>query len=185
MPLVAALKNDPLLGPYLKSACVERGMAATISPDIAPEDIVIISPDEYYNSPIGLASHQPTPKSPDCLVVVKCHNGEFLIFVVELRDIGSPKGFTPTEIRSKFLTCLNDFMRGVLGAHFNRDDIVLQQPRLLFVSDPYNQRQGAAPSSRYNQSTRMDALLTLPPLRFDRYFLAIEPHINDPLIRPC
>lgn len=185
MPLIAALKNDPLLAPFLKSVCAERGMAATISPDIAPDDIVIISPDGYYNSVLGLARHQPTPKSPDCLVVVKCHSGEFLVFVVELRAIGSPRGFTPAEIRGKFLTCLNDFMRGVLGEHFNRDDIVLQRPRLLFVSDPYDQRQNPARSSQYNQTARMDALLTLPPLRFDRYVLAIEPHLHDPLIRPC
>jgi hypothetical protein len=185
MPLIAALRADPLLAPFLKSACAERGMAATISPDIAHEDIVIISPDGYYNSALGRARHQPTPKSPDCLVVVKCRNGEFLVFVIELRDIGSPRGFTPAEIRGKFLTCLTDFMQGVLGEHFNREDIRLQRPRLLFVSDPYNQRQNPAPSSRYNQTTRMDALLTVPPLRFDRYLLAIEPHLHDPLIRPC
>lgn len=185
MPLIAALKSDPLLAPFLKSACAERGMAATISPNIAPDDIVIISLDGYYNSPLGLTRHQPTPKSPDCLVVVKCHNGEFLVVVVELRAIGSPRGFTPTEIRGKFLTCLNDFMRGVLGEHFNREDIVLQRPRLLFVSDPYDQRRSAIPPSRYNQTARMDALLTVPPLRFDRYVLAIEPHVTDPLIRPC
>lgn len=185
MPLVAALKNDPLLGPFLKSACVERGMAATISPNIAPEDIVIISPDGYYNSPLGLRRHRPTPKSPDCLVVVKCHTNEFLIYVVELRDISSSKGFDLAEIRGKFLTCLNDFMRGVLGTHFNRQDIVLQCPRLLFVADPYDQRQNPARNRRFNQPSRMDALLAVPPLRFDRYILAIEPKYEDPLIEPC
>lgn len=179
MPLVAALKNDPLLAPFLKSVCAERGMTATVSPDIAPEDIVIISPDGYYNS-----LNQNRPKSPDCLVVVRCGSGEFLVFVVELRAIGSARGFIPNEIRDKFLTCLNDFMQGVLGAHFNQEGVVLRQPRLLFVSDPYGQRQNPE-RSRFNQPSRIDALLTLPPLRFDRYFLAIESHVNDPLIQPC
>lgn len=180
MPLVAALKSDPLLRPFLKSTCIERGMAATISPDIAPDDIVIISPDGYYNS-----LQQNRPKSPDCLVVVRCRNGEFLVFVVELRAIGSASGFELAEIRTKFLTCLNDFMRGVLGRHFNREDIVFQQPRLLFVADPYGQRQDPERNSRYNRSTRMDALLTVRSLRFDGYLLAIEPHTNDPIINPC
>ena len=76
-------------------------------------------------------------------------------------------------------------MQGVLGAHFNRDDIVLQRPRLLFIADPYGQQQDPERNSRYNRSTRMDALLSVRPLRFDRYLLAIEPHVNNPLIRPC
>ncbi|MEJ7662920.1 MAG: hypothetical protein WKG07_26885 [Hymenobacter sp.] len=76
-------------------------------------------------------------------------------------------------------------MRGVLGRHFNREDIVFQRPRLLFVADPYGQRQDPERNRRFNQPTRMDALLAVPPLRFDRYLLAIEPHVNDPLIRPC
>jgi len=180
MPLIAALRADPLLAPFLKSTCAERGMAATISPDIAPEDIVIISPDGYYNS-----LYQNRPKSPDCLVVVKCRNGEFLSFVVELRDTNSAKGFGVKEARDKFLTCLNDFMRGVLGTHFNRQDIVLRRPRLLFVADPYGYRKDPERTNRYNRSTRMDALLSVPPLWFDGRPLAIEPHETDPLIRPC
>lgn len=180
MSLIAALKSDPIIQPFLKSTCDERGMAASISPTIAPEDIVIISPDRYYNS-----LRQKRPKSPDCLIVVRCNSGEFLVFVVELRDISSPKGFEPTAIRTKFLTCLTEFMQGVLGHHFNRQDIILKRPRLLFVSDPYGQRQNTEQNKSFNQSTRMDALLAVPPLRFDRYLLAIEPHVYDPLIRPC
>ena len=49
------------------------------------------------------------------------------------------KGFKIADIRERFLTCLPGFMQGVLGAHFNREDIVLQRPRLLFVADPYGQ----------------------------------------------
>ena len=180
MPLIAALRNDPLLQPFLKATCVEHGMAATVNAGIAPEDIVIISPDGYYNS-----LRQNRPKSPDCLIVIRCHDGEFLVFLVELRDIGSPKGFEPTVIRDKFLTCLTDFMQGVLGVHFNRDDITLQRPRLLFVSDPYGQRQDPERISRYNRTTRMDALLAVPPIRFDGRLLAIEPRVDNPLINPC
>ena len=182
MPLVAALKNDARIAPFLKTTCAERGMAATVSPVIAPDDIVIISPDGYYNSAAGPLN---PPKSPDCLVVVRCHNGEFRVFVVELRDISSARGFTLDGIRDKFLTCLTDFMQGVLGAHFNREDIVLQRPRLLFVADPYGQRQDPDRNRRFNRSTRMDALLTVPPLRFDGRLLGIEPHHENPLINPC
>lgn len=180
MPLVTALKREPLIASHLKATCAEHAMGATISPDIALDDIVIISPDGYYNS-----LRQNRPKSPDCLIVVRCHDGKFMVFLVELRDIGSPKGFEPAAIRAKFLTCLTDFMQGVLGAHFNRPDIELQRPRLIFVSDPYGQRQDPERISRYNRTTRIDALLTVPPIRFDGRLLAIEPRVENPLIRPC
>ena len=49
------------------------------------------------------------------------------------------KGFKIADIHERFLTCLTGFMQGVLGAHFNREDIELQRPRLLFVADPYGQ----------------------------------------------
>ena len=95
------------------------------------------------------------------------------------------KGFKIADIRERFLTCLTGFTQGVLGAHFNREDVVLQRPQLLFVTDSYGQQQDLERNSRYNRSTRMDALLTVPPLRFDGRLLGIEPRHDNPLIRPC
>lgn len=186
MPLVVALKSDLLIAPFLKVACIERGMAATISPTIAPDDIVIISPDAYYNSAVGHARHAKAdgnpPKSPDCLVVVRCHDGTFSTFIVEPRDISNQRGFTVAEIQAKFNTCLHDFMEGVLGGHFNQPDYALNKVRLLFVSDPYG---GQTQRKQYERSPKLDLLLTLPPFRFDGRRLGIEHHPTDPLIRPC
>ena len=189
MPLVAALRNDPLLQPFLKDACAEHGMAATVSSAIAPDDIVIISPDGYFNSAIGHAQHaeldgQP-PKSPDCLVVVRCHDGTFSIFVIELRDILNQRGFRIEDIRAKFNTCLHDFMEGVLGTHFNNTDYRLNKVRLLFVSDPYGGREHQKQRVQYSKGPKLDLLLTLPPFRFDGRPLGIQHHATDPLISPC
>lgn len=189
MPLVAALKRDPLITPHLKTACAERGMAASISPTIATDDIVIISPDSYYNSAIGHRDHAEAdgnpPKSPDCLVVVRCADGTFSIFVVELRNIVNQRGFTVEEIRTKFNTCLHDFMEGVLGRHFNNADYQLNKVRLLFVSDPYGDREPQNQRAQLSRGPKMDLLLTLPPFRFDNRRLGIEHHPTAPLIRPC
>ena len=187
MPLVAALKADTFLQPFIRPECDEpgRGFRVTISAELATDDVVIIKPDAYYNSPHG---PRPAPKSPDCLVVVRCETGEFQVFLVELRDIRGPLGFSVEEIREKFNTCLHDFMEGVLGSHFNRADIRFSAIRLLFVTDPYGQQQDQERNNRFNRSTKMDALLALNsgrPFRFDGRRLGIEHHINDPAITRC
>lgn len=188
MPLVTALRNDPLLQPFLKNSCAERGMAATISPGIDSDDIVIISPDDYFNSAIGHARHEVDghlPKSPDCLVVVRCHDGTFSIFIVELRDIKNREGFRTKDIQEKFRTCLHDFMQDVLGAHFIDTDYRLNEVKLLFVSDPYGQRSSPENQEQYTRSPKLDVFLGLRPFHFDGRKLGIDHRVHDPLIRPC
>lgn len=189
MPLVAALKRDPLIASFIKDSCAEHGMAATVSHGIASEDIVIISPDGYYNSAIGHRLHAQgdgnPPKSPDCLVVLRCHDGTFSLYVIELRDILNQRGFTIEEIQTKFNTCLHDFMEGVLGTHFNNTTYRLNKVRLLFVSDPYGGREYQKQRVQFSRGPKLDLLLTLPPFRFDGRRLGIEHHPTDPLIRPC
>lgn len=187
MPLVAALKNDPFLQPFTRAQCDEPGreFRVNISAELTADDVVIIKPDAYYHSP---QAPKPAPKSPDCLIVVRCHSGEFQVYLVELRDIRGPLGFRVEEVREKFNTCLHDFMEGVLGAHFNRADVRFKAIHLLFVTDPYGQQQDQERNSRFNRNTKMDALLALNsgrPFRFDGRRLGIEHRISDPAITRC
>ena len=61
-----------------------------------------------------------TPKSPDCLIVQKCANEQYKIYVVELRNVKSQKNkyIDRSGIRAKFETCLLDFMSDRFRPYF-------------------------------------------------------------------
>ena len=183
LPLLDALRADALIQPFLKAACAEHRAGAGLSPALRPEQVVIISPDDYYNARVP---YPDTPKSPDCLVVVQCTDGTYTVYVVELKDVRHPRSLVLKDIRQKFETCLGDFMSNVLRAHFFRTDIVLRGVRLLLVANPYENVQGRDP--RLDKNSRFDALLALTaghPLRFAGQRLGIKPNERNPLIAPC
>ncbi|WP_156109213.1 hypothetical protein [Hymenobacter sp. APR13] len=126
--LINNLRSFALILPHIKDECCENGFAACVDPAINKDDFIIIKVDEYYNS---LSIKRPP--SPDCLIIIRCSQGDFNIYIVELRDIASSEGFEIEKIREKFLTCLNDFMMGVLSQFFLNTTHVLKKPRLFLL----------------------------------------------------
>ncbi len=179
LPLLNALRADARIQPFLKHTCAEHGVGATLSPTLRAEEYVIISPDGYYNS----LNIKYRPKSPDCLVVVRCADGAHKVFVIELKDIDGAR-FEPNDIREKFSTCLGDLMSGVLGQHFNRPDVQIRSVKLYFVAAPYGPRSDRT-VSRTDRTTKLDVLLTLPPFLYNGRRCGIEHKMPDPLIQPC
>lgn len=175
--LIEALRQDPVVQPLLRDACEEEGIRVTLSPRLTPADVVIIKPDAYYDT-VRFAT---PPPSPDCLVVVRCGDGTYSVFVVELKNIGSPAGFTLDNLQAKFNTCLHDFMGSVLAHHFA--DAPLRRVRLYFVTAPYG--PGKLAHDKLARTPKLDALLALPPFRYDNRNLGIEHHLPDPAIQPC
>lgn len=87
--LLSQLRASPVTRNILCDECSENAFKADLNPVINPIDYVIIKVDSYYNS---LPMEERIP-APDCLIVVRCGEGEYSIYVVELKDISGLRGF--------------------------------------------------------------------------------------------
>lgn len=175
--LIDELKQFEPIQEHIADECAENGCKADIDKSIGKDAFIIIKPDSYYNSMSGIR-----PPSPDCLIIIRCGENEYNIYIVELKDISNSGGFSITNIREKFNTCLNDFMQGILSDFFINSNYIIRDVKLFFVTDPYDELSGSR--IRLSKTTKMDALLAMntKPFRFGEKRLGIEHRAENPVI---
>ena len=176
--LIDLIKNHQVLLPFYENECEENGIAIDIHPDVDRTSILIIKIDKYFNKTI-----HPNPSGPDCLVVQRCNDSKFRIFIVELKDIEDLKSYSLSKIREKFQNCLNIFMSDAFRDCFYSGDCEITSISLVFISSTKEQQRRGVDKKQKN--TRLDTLLALPPCKFAdrRYYIDFkEP---NPLIFPC
>ena len=101
-----AILNDPDLFSLYRAACEENEICIEFSEHLPDDQYLILKIDAYYHSS---RMHNP-PRSIDCLIIVQCDtNPCYDFYLIELKNISSPKGFNTTEIREKFNTAIEDF----------------------------------------------------------------------------
>jgi hypothetical protein len=179
MSLIENLKNNQDLQNFFCSECSENNISVNVSPIVTLDNLLIIKVDDYYNKSVV----NPLP-SPDCLIIQQCSDGNYNIYIVELKNIDSPQGFSLNNIVSKFITCLDDFMNNIFGVYFNETSINYNQIKLLFVSDPYAFKR--FPNKQLNmKGHKLDALMSIRIPKYFNHHLYIEHKLPDPIINPC
>ena len=177
--LIESLKADAIISQYLCMECKENDISIDIDPTISANDIVIIKVDDYYNAHL-----HPQPKSPDCLIVQRCSENNFMIYIVELRNIKSQEGFTIKEIEAKFNTCLDDFMSQRFGQYFHHESCTYKNIKLFFISDPYDFKNFPGKQLKM-RGHKLDLLMAIRiPRYFDKY-LFIDHKLPNPKINNC
>ncbi|MCK4406174.1 MAG: hypothetical protein KAV44_00720 [Bacteroidales bacterium] len=176
--LLTNIQADASLSYFISNSCTENNVSIIIAHEISNEDYCIIKVDDYYNS-LHLAI---TPPSPDCLIIQRCSFG-YIITIVELKDISSPRSFNKEQIRQKFETCLLDFMSNKFRRYFYDLNIIIKDIHLFFVSDPY--QQITKPNKIKDKSLLIDIFLSLRPLTFVNKKYYINPILPNPTIYEC
>ena len=115
--LINIIKNDPILKDYVISECCENNVSISLSPDINIENYVILKIDAFYNA----LEIELKPPSIDCLIIVKCSDNTYAIYLIELKSTSSANRLTIENILLKYDTCLKDFMMVRFKDYFNRD----------------------------------------------------------------
>lgn len=177
--LLQQLKNDPIVSRFIDVTCSENGISANIDETIHPDNILIIKVDRFYNSEV----QNPAP-SPDCLVILKCSESTYRIFIIELKDIGRPERFTVENVKQKFITCLDDFMSARFGEYFHDGQFNYDEIKLLFITDPYNFKGNPEKQLRM-RGHKLDALIAQRIPKFFNKHLYIEYKLPNPTIRNC
>ncbi len=125
--MIDKIKKDPQLSTLLRDECEENGVCIAFSESIHREDYVILNIDEYYRPII-----HDRPSTPDCLVILKCGDGEYSLIVVELKKATKLRGFKVDKLAAKFETCLNDFIVNKFGEVLS---VKFKKVQLLFISN--------------------------------------------------
>ena len=167
--MIERIKDHPVLSQFLKDACSENDIEVSIDPLIDPEDIVIISVDDFYNS----LNIEHRPPLPDCLVLVRCEDGGFALTVVELKNIRNSQGFRLQNMLAKYETCFNDF----ISQRF-RELLLIDYKKvyLYFVSGIELYRRDAG--------LKMDVLINTK-FNYNGKRYGITPYMPSPTIRRC
>ena len=179
--------NDPLLFNLIRELCDENDICVEVSDQISNDDYLVLKIDQYYSS---RNMHNPPP-SVDCLIIVKCDENEcFDIYLVELKNIKSTKGFEVKNIKEKFQTTIDDFMSERFSHIFLNEDYCINILRMYFVSDACRIKKNNPniTEDQYRKkilNTKLDMLQSIKPVRFRNRIAHINPILPNPLVMPC
>ena len=131
--MVQLIKNCRELIPYLRVKIEDEGIEVGIDENLMPEELAIIKIDDYYND---LHLRFP-PKSVDFGVVVDCECDWYVLYLLELKNVNSPKRLNVRDIQEKFQDTICDFLSERFGEIFLADQYKYKDIKLYLVSDAY------------------------------------------------
>lgn len=190
--MIAQIKNEAALKPFLADKCEDNGVCAIIEDGIREDDIAIVKVDDYYNA---TEKYPDIPPSADFLVSVDCAGSCYALYVVEFKNIKSPKGFSVKNIYEKFRTTVEDFMSSRFAHIYCNKGYRIKDLIIYFVADPYRlKKAGLSSYSEYKagkvargktDSTKIDNLLSQKPLKFrgKLYLIKHDPPPNPIITR--
>ncbi len=173
--LIQNLLNHPELTNFLCKECRENEVGVKFSEVVNTADYIIIKIDDYFNKTI-----HPNPAGVDCLIVQKCQNNDYKLYIVELKNI--EKLGDMRQIRDKFKNCFDIFMSDKFRYYFYDLNINFTSIQLIFVSTTGENKNR---KDKFQKNTRLDALLAMRPCRFANKLYAISFEEPDPLVVPC
>ncbi|MCM1231850.1 MAG: hypothetical protein NC489_17160 [Ruminococcus flavefaciens] len=131
--MIQKIKSCRALMPYLKSVIEDEGIEVEIDSKILPERLAIIKIDDYYND---LHTDFP-PKSVDFVVVVDCTCSWYVLYLLELKNVNSPKKLKVKDIQEKFENTIGDFLSQRFAKIFLQEQYKYKDIKLFLVSDAY------------------------------------------------
>ena len=115
--MIQQIKSCKQLKPYLKEVIEDEELEVEISKQLDLAKLVIIKVDDYYAG-LHLAV---IPKAIDYLVVVDCECDAFVMYLLELKNVDSPKFLDIKAIHEKFSNTIYDFLSNRFAEIFLKD----------------------------------------------------------------
>lgn len=181
------IQNDELYG-LIKSECSENRIFVEFDEQLEKDDdkYIILKTDQYYNT-IDFAT---PPPSVDCLIIVKCSSNQgYDFYLIELKNIKSKSGFDIENIRKKFETVIEDFLKTRFSDIFLNNSYNVNNLYLFFVSDPY--KLGNITQKEYDikiktRGLKLKTFQLIKPFKFKGKRAEIKPSLPHLIrITPC
>ncbi len=188
----AILRNEALYKIYC-SECFENGVGIRYDEslidsdgDINTDKVLILCIDEYYHS---RNIHNP-PASIDCLVILKCEDGNYSLHLIELRNVSSMKGVKRKDIVKKFEITIDKFLEEEYSHIFMDEQYKINDFKLYLITDACKIKKNFPTLTedeykRKIKESHLDIYLSLPPFKFRGKFAALTPCVPDYVISAC
>ncbi len=134
--MIQQIRSCKPLRPYLREMIEDEGIQVGISGQIDRTKLAIIKVDDYYAG-LHLAI---TPKAIDYLVVVDHECDVFVLYLLELKNVSSPKFLDIKAIHEKFANTIYDLLSDRFAEIFMNDRYKYKDILLYLVSDAYGLR---------------------------------------------
>lgn len=133
--MINMIKRDARLVPYLRSEIEDAGIRVEKSESLSEDDYAAIKVDDYYAGVLpGLE-----PKAVDYVVVVDCSCDSYFMYILELKNVKSPRYLNFSDIHEKFYNTISLFLSDTFASIFLNDKFKYKGVKLYLVSDAYNQ----------------------------------------------
>lgn len=178
--MIDEIRSDANLRNFICADCKENGVGITVHASVDPKDYVIVKADAYLQAEFNPAA----PKGPDCLIVQRCSDGTFRIFIVELKNIKDLGSYSLTDIRQKFQNCFDIIMSDKKRSIFYNTQYEITSIHLIFISNTreHLRREG---DDKKQKNTRLDSLLAQRPCRFANKYYSLMFRPPNPIIGSC
>lgn len=174
--------QTPELFALYRETCEENDICVNLE-NTNENNFLILKIDAFYSSK---NMHNPPP-SIDCLIIVKCTNESYNLYLFELKDVNSPQGIKIANIKAKFDTTINDFLSNRFKQLF--DKYPINKIKLYLVSDPCQlEKRGLSPEEceRKMGTTVFKTIQNMKPFKYREKFTSIKPILPyQAKIIPC
>jgi hypothetical protein len=174
-------KNE--LTPYFTRELLENAVGVIINEAMPQDSYVAIDIDEYYHR----TAPPPTPAIADILLVAQrlSQNEKHHIYIIEMKNISSPRGFNVNNIYEKFRTAIDDFMKIKYADVFMDEKYQVEKFRLLFISDAYRLKRRNFTDNQIRSfllETKIMRFHTMPLFHYRQFSVTIDFELPNPLL---
>ncbi len=167
--LIEKIKKHTQLSKHVEPTCCENNICVTLDENIETKSYVILKVDKFYND-LKIANRPP---SIDCLIIRECEKIGYGLTLVELKNIKSAGSFTFDNLKNKFNTTLNDFIKVKFKDLLDRD---YTEIKLYFVSQIENNKR--------DKGLKIESLMDFN-FKFNSKTIRISPVMPNPTIKKC
>lgn len=174
--MIQQINQTDGLKKYITHEIEDAGLAVAVDSKLNLDEYIGIKVDDYY---MGLHLRGETPKAVDFIVTVDCQCDAYCLYILELKNVKSPKGYTTKDIIEKFETAIDRFIKEDFKEIFLNDKYKYNQnkahedviydfqnilPRNLNKRKPYVKTVYVSPVDHAKSSLNLNGILSDPEL---------------------
>ena len=188
--MIQQINQTDGLKKYITHEIEDAGLAVAVDSKLNLDEYIGIKVDDYY---MVLHLRGETPKAVDFIVTVDCQCDAYCLYILELKNVKSPKGYTTKDIIEKFETAIDRFIKEDFKEIFLNDKYKYKEIKLYLVTSAYGRALGQKNYQSYiellrkiNQKDTLtnDWTLSNKLFKFQKRILRIEREIPpNPVIK--
>jgi hypothetical protein len=181
--MLRKIKDKNELNEFFTNDLMENEYGIIIDAAMPPDSYIAIDVDKYYH----FVNAYTTPATADILLAAQklSQKDMFHIYIIEMKNIKSPRNFKVENIYAKFKTVIDDFMKNRYADIFMEQSFHVGRFRLLFITDAYKlKRRGLTEKQikSFLSETKIAVLQAMPLFKYRNFKAMIEYQLPNPLL---